>query len=483
MNYVNGQFCYFRQNFTSKNPTDETIIDWFPQSTKEEVQYTVYCARTAFLEWKKLSRIQRAEYIDRLCDLLKSQQDHLAVSISTETGKTLNESKAEVIESLHMAQYTFGMARMPNGDVVPSELAERDSYVIRKPKGVVAIISPWNFPFAIGGFWCALPALLEGNTVVFKPSEDTPQVGLEIAKLFHAAGFPPGVFNLLQGNGEVGNNLIEDDVDHICFTGSVEVGKHIRAVCAKSDHKTCSCEMGAKSAVIVFDEPGNLNLAVAAALNSAFKLSGQRCVSSGRILIQRSLYDEFSKEFVKCSKLLKVGPWTEETSFIGPLINQQQFDRVNSFNELVNKDKDCKVLLKGKKIGEKGYFLSPHVYQCEWADKPYLKNEVFGPHVALIPFDDIDDAIRIFNDTDYGLSVGVITNDFIKMRKCKLELDAGMIYFNLGSIGAESHLPFSGVKKSGYGGGSAAETFNVVVNKVSVTVNHSDKLNFPQGLK
>jgi len=482
MNYVNGQFCYFRQNFASKNPSDESIIDYFPQSTKEEVEYTVHCARTAFLEWRKLSRIQRAEYIDRLCDLLKTRQESLAVCISTETGKTLNESRAEVVESLHMAQYTFGMARMPNGDVVPSELAERDSYVIRKPKGVVAIISPWNFPAAISGFWCGLPALLEGNTVVFKPSEDAPQVGLEVVRLFHDAGFPPGVVNLLQGDGEVGNNLIEDDIDHICFTGSVDVGKHIRAVCAKSDHKTCSCEMGAKSAVIIFDD-GNFDLGVSAALNSAFKLSGQRCVSSGRILIQRGTYDKFCKKFTKCAKMLKVGPWTEEDSFIGPLINQKQFDRVNEFNEMVNKDKDCKVLLKGKRVGTKGYFLSPHVYQCEWADKPFLKNEVFGPHVALIPFNDMDDAIRIFNDTDYGLSVGVITNDFIKMRQCKFELDAGMIYFNLGSIGAESHLPFSGVKKSGYGGGSAAETFNVVVNKISVTVNHSDKLNFPQGLK
>lgn len=485
-NYIGG-FGSHRADFNSLNPSDNTVLGGFPQSTKEEVDSAVKLAHDSSSSWRSLSRIQRAEYMLNLCKLLETTQDHIAKCISLETGKSLNESKAEVIEALHMAQYCFGKGREPCGEIVSSEIAERDSYVIRKPKGVVAVVAPWNFPFAIGGFWCAAPALLEGNTVVFKPSELTPIIGQITAELYDAAGFPKGVFNMIHGDGEVGSALVSHDlVDHIAFTGSVEVGRHIRRVCAEGE-KTCSCEMGSKSAVMVFED-ADLDLAVSACLNSAFKLSGQRCVSSGRILVQRSVLDKFKEMFLEKVRNIFVGdPFedvpSESSIAFGPLISREQMERVLSFNDMVRGDSDAKILCDLDRGRTLGNFAGPFVYQSEWSDKPYLKQEVFGPHVAIIPFDDACHAISIYNDTPYGLALGAITNDFRTMREVRNWCDAGMIYFNLGSIGAESHMPFTGLKMSGNGGSSAAGTFDNVVHQVAVSVNYARSMNFPQGLK
>lgn len=489
MNYIGG-FLPSRSDFSSLNPATEEVIGWFPQSTPAEVSLAIDTASRALVSWKALSRVQRAEYFWRLCKVLEAKVDEIANAISLETGKSVNESKAEVVEALHMAQFCFGKGREPCGDVVASEIPERDSYVIRKPKGVIAVIAPWNFPFAIGGFWCAGPSLLEGNTVVFKPSELTPLVGQITAELFQEAGFPPGVFNMVHGDGEVGAFLVQDErVAHIAFTGSAEVGKLIRQACANSWHKTCSCEMGSKSAVMVFEDC-DFDLAISACVNSAFKLSGQRCVSSGRFLVQRSILEKFKQGFLtEVSRAAVVNPFSDippcSVSF-GPLISRDQMERVKGFNDIVRNDSDAVVLHDpdGKEghCDAKGYWLRPFVYQVEWADKPYLKQEVFGPHVAIIPFDTIDDAIRIYNDTDYGLALGVITSDFKKAREVRNQCDFGLGYWNGGSIAAESHNPFGGVKKSGNGWPSAAGMFDAVVHKVAWSVNHGG-LSFPQGLK
>ena len=353
--------------------------------------------------------------------------------------------------------------------------------MLRKPKGVIAIIAPFNFPFAIGGFWCAGPALVEGNTVILKPSEDTPWVGELTAELYHDAGFPPGVFNMVQGDGRVGNGLIRQDVDHVCFTGSAEVGQHIRRVCADSWHKTCSCEMGSKSAVIIHED-ANYDMAMAACLASAYKLSGQRCVSASRLIVHRSLYNKFADEFANRSGNLQTGDPFDDNTFYGPLINEKQLERVIEFNEMVKEDPEADVLLMGERVDD-SLFLTPTVYQTEWRDVPYLKQEVFGPHVSIIPYDTIDDAIRIYNDTDYGLALGIVTENFKIARRVRNECDFGLGYWNGGSIAAESHLGFGGVKKSGNGQPSAARTFRSVTHEVSWTVNHGDSLNFPQGMR
>ncbi len=486
LNYISGQFTAPSpvdvDYFDSINPATGQILGSFPQSTSSDIDCAYEVARESFEGWRQYSRVKRAEYFLALANLVEKRREEIARAVSLETGKVYNESIAEVNEALHMAQYAFGTGRMPYGEAIASELPEKDAFMLRKPKGVVAIVAPFNFPFAIGGFWCAAPALVEGNTVILKPSEDVPWVGQLIAELYNEAGFPPGVFNMIHGDGKVGDQLIHKDIDHVCFTGSADVGMHVRKVCAESWHKTASCEMGSKSAVIIHED-ANYDLALPACLASAFKLSGQRCVSAGRLIVHRSLYDKFAKDFASLASRAVTGDPFDDNTFYGSLINETQLKRVESFNQLVNDDPEAEVLLMGSRCQNNGLFLTPTVYKTEWRDVPYLKQEVFGPHVAIIPYDTIDDAIRIYNDTDYGLALGVVTEDFKIARRIRNECDFGLGYWNGGSIAAESHLGFGGVKKSGNGQPSAARTFRSVTHEVSWTVNHGDSLNFPQGMK
>lgn len=508
-NYINGEWSVphakDESSYYNINPSTGKPLGAFPLSGPSEVDLAVKSARKAFHKWKKVSRFVRSDYMNRVAQIIENRKEELAEVISLETGKNYNESIAEVNESLHMAQFAFGSGRYSHGEVVASEIQEKDSYMIRKPKGVVAIISPFNFPLAIGAYWCAAPALVEGNTVILKPSEDAPMSSQLAIEIYEEAGIPAGVINLVHGEGDTGNLLAIDDVDHICFTGSAEVGQHIRRVAADSWHKTTSCEMGSKSACIIFDDV-EMDLALEAAVASVYKLSGQRCVSSGRLIVQRTVYDEFVSRFVEKSKDIKTGnpfiqitkstgmpevvAWEEwvvnKEMYYGPLINEQAFDKVRQYNQMVIDDPQADVVLHPTYTTDNGAFFStPMIYKVEWrgVDAPYLRNEVFGPHVAIIPFDTLEDAIRIYNDTEYGLAVGVLTNDFRKARVLRDECEAGMIYWNGGSIAAESHLAFGGVKKSGNGFPSAARTFRAVTHEVSWTVNHADKLTFPQGMK
>ena len=482
-NYVDGKFVdsVSESEFDNLDPCTEESLATFKNTTNEEVDAAYECARKTFHEWRAISRVERAEYMYEVAKLIEERREKLAGIISLETGKNYNESIAEVNEALHMAQYAFSSGRTPQGECLASEISGKDAYMLRKPKGVVAIISPWNFPLAIGAFWCAAPALVEGNTVILKPSEDAPYTSQMALELYHDAGVPPGVINLVHGY-----------------------------VCAHSWHKTCCCEMGSKSAVIVFED-ANFELAVSSAVASAFKLSGQRCVSSGRLIVHRDIYDAFADEFARYANQIVTGAPdiiadefasiprdifenvvagfaavsaspANSDSYMGPLINRQQIDRVMGYNHMVLEDPKAKVLVEPK-YSSPGYFVSPIVYKTEWRDVSYLKNEVFGPHVAIIPFDDISDAVRIYNDTDYGLAVGVVTEDFKKARICRDQCDYGMCYWNGGSIAAESHMAFGGVKKSGNGFPSAARTFRAVTHEVSWTVNHDDTLAFPQGMK
>ena len=502
-NYINGEWRATPEMYTKINPATGKAQGAFPLSGPNEVSKAILTARNTFKKWRKVSRFVRSDYMNKVAQIIERDKEKLATIISLETGKNYNESIAEVNEALHMAQFAFGSGRYSHGEAVASEIEDKDSYMLRKPKGVIGIVTPFNFPLAIGMFWNAAPAIVEGNTIVIKPSEDAPMSTQAAVQIYAEAGIPRGVINLVHGDGSTGDLLVRGDVDHICFTGSAAVGQHIRKVAAESWHKTTSCELGSKSACIIFDVV-EFKLGMEAAVASAFKLSGQRCVSSGRMIVQRTIYDEFAKKFAEEASKLKTGNpfksmlgtsgcpdgmvWEElvpdENIYYGPIINQQGFDKIRGFNKMVLDDPEAEVLLTPTYVGEgKSYYSTPMVYKTEWRDVKYLKNEVFGPHVAIIPFDTIEDAIRIYNDTDYGLAVGVLTNDFRKARIMRDECDAGMIYWNGGSIAAESHLAFGGVKKSGNGFPSAARTYRAVTHEISWTVNHADSLTFPQGMK
>jgi aldehyde dehydrogenase (NAD+) len=330
------------------------------------------------------------------------------------------------------------------------------------------------------------PSLLEGNTVVFKPSEDTPGIGQRIVELFEEAGFPPGVLNLVHGDHVAGEALVRNpDVNIVLFTGSYDVGHRIQQLSSEFYDRIVACEMGSKSAVIVCED-AKLDLAVSAGIISAFKTSGQRCVSAGRVLVAEKIFDKYAEQFVATAKRLQIGDPLDARHFTGPVIHQGAVEKIEKYNDLAKKESQ-EVLLSGGRMkttahGE-GCFMSPFVYRVE--AKPgvrCVREEVFGPHLALIPFKTNEDAVRIYNDTEYGLSMAVITEDYRAMRYFRDECEYGMGYVNLPCIGAEVHLPFGGVKKSGNGHPSAAGLIETVTHKTAWTVNHAKEIIMAQGL-
>ncbi len=472
------------RQFESHNPAHwDEIIGLFPRGDAYRATEAVAAARAAYPAWRRSSRIHRAELFDNLAQIVKRETDALAELMARECGKVVTECRAEVVEGLHMIQYVFGTGRMAMGDVLASEVAEKDAFMRRKPWGVVAVITPWNFPFAVP-LWMLAPSLLEGNTAVFKPSEDTPAVGQRLVELFEEAGFPPGVLNLVHGDAEAGEALVRNpDVNVVLFTGSYEVGKRIQQLSADHYDRIVAAEMGSKSAVIVCTD-ARLDLAVTAGIVSAFKTSGQRCVSASRILVAEKVFDAYVEKFVATAKRLAIGEPLDRRNFTGPLIHHAAVDKVERYNDLA-RDEGVEVLLDGGRLSANGdgCFLKPFVYRVEHRPGARcIREEVFGPHVALIPFKDNDDAVRIYNDTEYGLSLAVITEDYRAMRHFREECQFGMGYVNLPCIGAEVHLPFCGVKKSGNGHPSAAGLVEAVTHKTSWTVNHGTEIKMAQGL-
>jgi aldehyde dehydrogenase (NAD+) len=470
----------------SHNPAHwDEVIGFFPETSPEEVGQAVAAAREAFPTWRRTSRIRRAELFDQLAQLVKRDTDSLAELMARECGKVLSECRAEVVEGLHMIQYVFGTGRMPIGEILASEIAEKDAFMRRKPWGVVAVITPWNFPFAVP-LWMLGPSLLEGNTVVFKPSEDTPGIGQRLVELFEEAGFPAGTINLVHGEAETGEALVRHPgVNVVLFTGSYDVGQRIQQLSAEHYDRIVACEMGSKSAVIVCED-ARLDLAVTCGIVSAFKTSGQRCVSAGRILVAEKIFDRFADKFVATAKRLRIGDPLDDASFTGPVIHQAAVDKIERYNDLARRE-GAKVLLEGGRMKDNGRgdgcYLRPFVYRIE--HRPGIRSireEVFGPHLALIPFRTNEDAVRIYNDTEYGLSLAVITEDYRTMRYFREECDYGMGYVNLPCIGAEVHLPFGGVKKSGNGHPSAAGLVEAVTHKTAWTVNHATEVKMAQGL-
>jgi aldehyde dehydrogenase (NAD+) len=472
--------------FDSHNPARfDEVVGAFPASSADDANRAVAAARAAYPAWRRTSRIHRAELFDNLAQLVKRETDSLARLMALECGKVVTECRAEVVEGLHMIQYVFGTGRMPVGQIVASEIPEKDASVRRKPWGVVAVITPWNFPFAVP-LWMLGPSLVEGNTAVFKPSEDTPAIGQRLIELFEEAGFPPGVVNLVHGDHVAGEALVRNpDVNVVLFTGSYEVGQRIQQLSTEHYDRIVAAEMGSKSAVIVCAD-ARLDLAVHSALVSAFKTSGQRCVSAGRILVAEKVFDAFATKLVAAARRLAIGDPLDGRNFTGPVIHPAAAEKIEHYNDLARKE-GAEVLLDGGRMSDsdhaKGCYLSPFIYRMN--HRPgvrVLREEVFGPHLALVPFRTNEEAVAIYNDTPYGLSLAVITEDYRAMRLFRDECEFGMGYVNLPCIGAEVHLPFGGVKKSGNGHPSAAGLVEAVTHKVAWTVNYGTEVKMAQGL-
>ncbi len=490
--YIDGEWTTgnSEDRFNSHDPATGEELGTFPRATETDVQRAVAAADAAFDEWRELSRIDRAEYLWEIYHELRDRHEELGTIVTQECGKEISEGKADVTEAWHMVEWAAGNARHPKGDVVPSEFAEKDSYMRRKPRGVTAAITPWNFPVAIP-FWHMAVALVEGNTVVWKPAEQTPWSAQTVAEMFDDTGIPDGVFNVVQGFGDAGAALVEDErVATVLFTGSATVGNKIERQVATDSEKQAALEMGGKNALVV-TEHADMDIAVDSAIMSSFKTTGQRCVSTERLIVHTDVYDEFKERFLAVADAIAVGDPLESDTFMGPLISGGHHDKVSRYNQLV-RDSDLTVLLDREELApeeipegqEDGHWMGPFVYEAAPdTDLRPVREEVFGPHVALIEYDGpIERGVEIQNDTEYGLAGSIISEDYRQINYYRDHAELGLAYANLPCIGAEVQLPFGGIGKSGNGFPSAREIIEAVTDRTAWTLNNDTDIGLAQGL-
>ncbi|MCU4750755.1 aldehyde dehydrogenase family protein [Halobacteria archaeon AArc-curdl1] len=476
--------------FESENPATGESLATFERGTEDDIDVALAAADEAFEEWRELSYIDRAEYLWDIYHELRDRTEELAEVITKECGKEISEGRADVIEAYHMVEWAAGNARHPHGDVVPSEVGAKDAYMRRKPRGVIGCITPWNFPVAIP-FWHMAIALVEGNTVVWKPAEQTPWCGQIIAEMMEDAGVPDGVFNMIQGFGDAGASIVDDSrVDTVLFTGSAEVGHEIAGKVGGEPGKLAACEMGGKNGIVI-TENADLDIAVHSAVMSSFKTTGQRCVSSERLIVHEDVYDEFKDRYVELAESVAVGDPLDENTFMGPAIEPGHVEKIHKHNELAKKE-GAEVLVDRAELEaseipdghEDGHWVGPFVYEIEYdSDLRCIKEECFGPHVALMQYSgDIEDAVKIHNDTPYGLAGAIISEDYRQINYFRDHAELGLAYANLPCIGAEVQLPFGGVKKSGNGYPSAREAIEAVTERTAWTLNNSKEIEMAQGL-
>ncbi|ADB59396.1 Aldehyde Dehydrogenase [Haloterrigena turkmenica DSM 5511] len=490
--YINGEWTdgEGEETFESENPATGETLRTFRRGTAADVDAALEAAEEAQDEWRELSHIDRAEYLWDIYHELRQRTDELGEIVTKECGKEISEGKADVVEAAHMVEWAAGNARHPHGDVVPSEIGSKDAYMRRKPRGVIGCITPWNFPVAIP-FWHMAVSLVEGNTVVWKPAEQTPWCAQIVAEMFEDSGIPDGVFNMIQGFGDAGEAIVEDErVDTVLFTGSAEVGQEVARSVAEQPGKLAACEMGGKNAVVITDE-ADLDTAVHSAVMSSFKTTGQRCVSAERLIVHEDVYDEFKERFVDVAENVAVGDPLAEDTFMGPLVEGEHKEKVLEYNELA-REEDVDVLVDRDELGddeipdghEDGHWVGPFVYEADHeADLRCTQEEVFGPHVALMEYSgDIEDAVEVHNDTEYGLAGAIISEDYRDINYYRDNAEVGLAYGNLPCIGAEVHLPFGGVKKSGNGYPSGREVIEAVTERTAWTLNNSKDIEMAQGL-
>ncbi|MGH2541230.1 MAG: aldehyde dehydrogenase family protein, partial [Ardenticatenaceae bacterium] len=428
-----------------------------PMSGPEDVDDAVQAAREAFRRWRLVPAPERGEKLFRVAEILTRRKEEIARFLSREMGKVLPEARGDVQEAIDMAYYMGGEGRRLFGKVVPSEMRHKTAWAQRDPIGVVGVITPWNFPIAIPT-WKMFPALVCGNTVVFKPAQDTPILAAMLIEVMEEAGFSPGVVNLVTGQGSVtGNALVEHpDVKVISLTGSNEVGKIVAAK-GGSLLKKVSLELGGKNAVIVMDD-ANLELVLDATIWGAFGTTGQRCTATSRVIVNDRVREEFTEMLLERTKQLRLGHGGDEGTDVGPLINRAALEKVASY-ERVAEEEGARLLAGGSRYENGGgFFYQPTIWDNVESTSRLAQEEIFGPCLSVISSDDIEDAIRKANNIAYGLSCAIFTQDVNRAFRAIRDLEAGLCYVNHSTIGAEISLPFGGVKGTGNGAREAAWT-------------------------
>ena len=481
-NYIDGRWvdALSGKTFENRNPANwDEVIGTFPLSSKVEVDQAVKAARRAFESWRLVPAPKRGDIMKKVGDILTARKEEIAKQMTREMGKVLLETRGDVQEGIDTAYYGASEARRLFGHTVPSELPNKFNMAIRVPIGVAAIITPWNFPMAIPT-WKIFPALVCGNTVVFKPASDTPATATTLVEILMEAGVPPGVVNIVHGGGkEVGMGLVEHpDVDLVSFTGSTSVGKRISEVASKT-LKRVSLELGGKNAQIVMDD-ANLELALEGVLWGAFGTTGQRCTATSRLIVHDKVYDKFVSMVVDHAKKLRLGDGLKDNVDVGPCVNEGQRKTVDEYVQ-IGKGEGAKVLAGGKvAISDglsKGWFYEPTILGDVTPEMRVAREEIFGPVLSVIKVKSLEEAIAVSNNTTYGLSSSIYTQDINNAYIAIRDIKAGITYVNSPTIGAEAHMPFGGVKETGNGHREGGWTvYEFYTEWKAVYVDYSGKL-------
>src|SRR3954447_15338587 len=439
--------------FESVNPADtRDTVGRFQQGTKADVAIAVKAAEVAFPAWRATPAPKRGEILYRFGQLLADNKERLAPGMTREMGKVLVEARGDVQEGIDIAFLMAGEGRRMSGETVPSELPDKWAMSDRQPIGVAGIITPWNFPMAIP-CWKTMPALVTGNTVVFKPASDTPHCATLLVELMAEAGFPAGVVNLVTGSGEeVGDAIVESpDVSVISFTGSSATGKRIAERAARR-LKRVSLELGGKNGVVVLAD-ADLDLATDGILWSAFGTTGQRCTAASRVIVERPVVDQLLQRRESRAKGLRLGDGLDPATDVGPLVNAPAVDKVASYIDIGRSEGE--LVIGGSRATDgplgNGHFFEPTIFAGVSPMDRIGQEEIFGPVLSIIPVADYNEAMMALNQTRYGLSSSIFTSDVNTAFRAMRDFETGIVYVNAGTTGAEVHLPFGGWKETGNG--------------------------------
>lgn len=441
------------ERFENRNPADTAdLIGTFPRSGAADVDQAVTAAQQGFARWSRTPAPVRGEVLRRVGELLVARKEALARAMTREMGKVLVETRGDVQEGIDTAFYAATEGRRLFGRVVPSELRSKWAMSFRRPIGVAGIITPFNFPLAVPT-WKIFPALLSGNAVVWKPSEDVPHTAHLLVEILLEAGLPPDVVQLVHGPGEAGAALVaHQGVSLVSFTGSTATGSRIGEVCGRL-HKRLSLEMGGKNAMIVLDD-ADLDLALDGVLWGAFGTTGQRCTATSRLIVQAGIHDRLVRALCDRAAALRLGPGLAAETQVGPLIHEASRQKVERYVE-IGAQEGAQVLTGGGRPADRalaaGWFYQPTVLAGVRAGQRVEQEEIFGPVLSVVRVADLDEAIRVNNGVPYGLSSALYTRDVNAAFRAMEELDNGITYVNAPTIGAEAHLPFGGVKQTGNG--------------------------------
>jgi len=447
------------RTFDTTNPATGEVLAVFQQGNRDDVKRAVNAASGAVSKWRAFPAPKRGEVLLRAASIMRHRKEELGRLVTREMGKVIAEGKGDVQEAIDFLEYIAGEGRRLSGETTPSELPRKFCMTVRQPVGVVGLITPWNFPFAVP-CWKLGPALIAGNTVVYKPASLTPFCAATLAGILEEAGLPPGVLNMVTGSAEeVGVPIVEDpDVKVVSFTGSVAAGRDVYTR-ASALLKRVGLEMGGKNPQIVLED-ADLSLAVEGALFGAFGTAGQRCTATSRLILHQAIYDEMLGRLLSRTRALGIGDPLDPGIDVGPVCGEDQEKKILNFIEIGIKE-GAGLIAGGKKLTgnfyDKGFFIEPTIFEARHGMR-ITKEEIFGPVLSVVKVHDYEEAVRVANDVEYGLSSSIYTNDVKLAFRAIDELEAGITYINAPTIGAEVHLPFGGVKNTGNGAREAGST-------------------------